>query len=162
MSFIACEEMIWGPPPRYWMEQLYKECAIFATELRMPTDMWPKTLDDFFDYWNETVDNLIVTDWARKLAEGLLYPKLPWWFMPIGGSQTPFIRLMNIYWLPERIRKDYGFKDTPLRRKICHMYQLQLKVIYRSIPRPIRIVGDEFRKMDLKKSVKNIEKKGHW
>jgi len=144
------------------MEQLYKECAIFATELRMPTDMWPKTLDDFFDYWNETVEKLVVTDWARKLAKGLLYPKLPWYLMPIAGPHAPFIRLMNIYWLPERIRKDYGFEDTPLRRKISRMYQQQFKMIYRSIPRPVRTAGWYIGKWDLKRSVKKIEKTGHW
>jgi uncharacterized protein (DUF2236 family) len=124
--------------------------------------MWPKTLDEFWEYWNDNCETLEITNWARSLAKDLLYPKVPFWLWPISVPHSPFFRLMTYYWLPPRIRRDYGFNDTAVKREINKLYQLQLKIVYRAIPKPLRTAGFSFYQRDMRKAVKRIQKTGHW
>lgn len=59
-AFSQVYEMVFGPKPREWHERLMQECSIFATSLRMPTEMWFTDLDDFWAYWNHNVATLEV------------------------------------------------------------------------------------------------------
>jgi len=53
--------MVFKPMPREWHERLMQECSIFATSLRMPTEMWFTKLEDFWAYWNHNVETLEVS-----------------------------------------------------------------------------------------------------
>ena len=59
-AFSQVYEMVFKPMPREWHERLMQECSIFATSLRMPTEMWFTKLDDFWAYWNHNVATLEV------------------------------------------------------------------------------------------------------
>jgi uncharacterized protein (DUF2236 family) len=83
VSLITVHETFFGKVSRERQDVLYKEAAVYGTSLRMPPEMWPATLDEFWAYWNHNIETLVITDWARSLARDLLYPKnLPLWLRP--------------------------------------------------------------------------------
>lgn len=120
MALIVVHETFIGELSDATKRILFKESAIFATSLRMPSDMWPDTYEDFQEYWNHNVENLEVTDWARGLARDLTYPRgIPVFLRPA----LPVSRLLMAHWLPERMRREYGdILPDPKR------YQVALKI----------------------------------
>jgi uncharacterized protein (DUF2236 family) len=98
VATVLARETFFGRMSRSEMEVLYEESAIFGASLRMPPDMWLVTLEDFWGYSNHNIATLEVTDVARKMSSGLLYPKnLPLWMKLV----SPFTWAMTNNWLPE-------------------------------------------------------------
>jgi uncharacterized protein (DUF2236 family) len=72
MSLKMVHETFFRKLERREEERLLKEAAIYGTSLRMPTDWWPKTLEEFYKYWDQNVETLEITEWARKLSKQLM------------------------------------------------------------------------------------------
>ena len=75
----------------------------------------PDTLDDLDDYRREMLegDVLLVTDWARQRArEIVLEPPVPWVAQPLLQTAN----FITIALLPDRIRREYGFRRYRRRR----------------------------------------------
>ena len=72
MSLKMVHETFFRKLERREEERLFKEAAIYGTSLRMPTDWWPKTLEDFYKYWYHNIETLPMTDWARTLFSQLM------------------------------------------------------------------------------------------
>lgn len=91
MSLIVVHETFFGKLSAE-KEALFKESSVYATSLRMLTEMWPVTLDELWKYWNHNISTLPITQWAKDLAHSLLYPKnTPLWLHP----QWPVARLLT-------------------------------------------------------------------
>ena len=134
MSLIVVHKAIFGPIGRAKEEQLFKETAIYATSLRMPPEMWPQTLDDFYVYWNDGIANLPITPWAKTLCHQLMYPK----YMPLFlHVSMPLARLLTFHWLPERLRNEYGFSETKMRRRAYGFWIAYFRIVYKAIPKEI-------------------------
>jgi uncharacterized protein (DUF2236 family) len=87
MSPIVVHEAFFEKLSTEKKEALFKESSVYATSLRMPTEMWPATLDEFWKYWNHNISTLPITQWAKDLAHSLLYPKnTPLW--SAAGSEV--------------------------------------------------------------------------
>jgi uncharacterized protein (DUF2236 family) len=162
VSFSDVYELIWGPMEKKKKTQLMKECAVFGTGLRMPPEMWFDTLEEFYTYWNHNVETLEVTHWARELAHMLLYPKLPWFLYPGSLPFTHYMRVMTIYFLPERIREGYGFKWGTSQKMLHEVYLQSTRVASNLTPKPIRQLLVKYGIKDMRKASKRIEKKGMW
>ncbi|KAI1871130.1 hypothetical protein JX265_006170 [Neoarthrinium moseri] len=159
VSLVVVHEAFFGKLSREKQEALYRESAVYGTSLRMPPDMWPATLDDFWDYWNHNIETLEVTDWARSLAGDLLHPKkLPLWLRP----QAPIARLLTIHWLPERFQREYGLKTTPLNTAMYHFVVGYTALVYPHLPRSLRQLPSKLYMKDMKKAVQRIEETGTW
>ncbi|KAH8682053.1 hypothetical protein BX600DRAFT_505677 [Xylariales sp. PMI_506] len=159
MSLIVVHEAFFGKMSREKQESLYKEAAVYGTSLRMPTDMWPKTLDEFHAYWNHNIETLQITDWARSLAHDLLHPKkLPLWLRP----STPIARLLTIHWLPERLQREYNIKITPFNTLMYHFVVGNTALVYPYLPKSLKTYPSKMYIKDMKKAVKRIEETGTW
>ncbi|KAI4597222.1 hypothetical protein KJ359_004735 [Pestalotiopsis sp. 9143b] len=159
VSLVVVHEAFFGKLPRDKQEALYRESAVYGTSLRMPPDMWPPTLDAFWEYWHHTVATLEVTDWARSLARDLLHPKkLPLWLKP----QAPVARLLTIHWLPERFQREYGLSVTPLNKAMYHFIVGYTALVYPHLPRSLKQLPSKMYIKDMKKAVKRIEETGTW
>lgn len=159
VSLVAVHETFFGKLSTSKMEALYKESAVYGTSLRMHPAMWPATLSEFWEYWDHNVETLQITDWARSLAHDLLYPKnMPLWFKP----NAPIARLLTVYWLPERFRREYGFKITPLRTAMFHKFVAYTALVYPHLPVKVRTWPSRFYMRDMRKAVKRIEESGNW
>lgn len=159
VSLIVVHETFFGKVSRERQEALYKESAVYGTSLRMPPDMWPATLDDFWAYWNHNIETLVITDWARSLAKDLLWPKA----MPLlSRPSLPFARLLTIHWLPERFQREYNLKVTPFNTSVYHFIVGNVAFWYPKIPKSIRNYPSKYYMKDMKKAVERIEKTGTW
>jgi len=159
MSLLVVHRAIFGEVPLERQEQLFRESAVYATSLRMPTEMWPKTLDDFWVYWNDGIANLPITPWAKSLCRDLMYPRnLPL----LLRMNTPLIRLLTAHWLPERLRNEYGFEETPARRRAYGFWIAYIRIVYKSIPKPIRTISHGYYLKDMQDSAKRIQATGTW
>lgn len=159
-AFVFVHEAFFGELPRDQQEILYKEYAIFGTSLSMPTEMWPATLDDFWDYWNDNIANLEVTDMAHKLSRDLLYPssQLPLW-MRVSG---PVARVVTTNLLPKRLAREYGLEPALLSRLQFQFITNTIGFSYPNLPLSLRRSLHQAAIDDLKKATARIKKSGHW
>lgn len=158
-SFVVVHETFFGELPRETLETLCKEFAVFGTSLKMPPEMWPATLDEFWEYWNHNLETLEVTDMARKLSRDLLWPvDLPLWMR----VTTPLARLVTINILPERLAREYELQPTLLSRLQFQATVHTLRLAYPNLPDHMRHNLHEQSMEDLKRAVKRIQSKGHW
>jgi uncharacterized protein (DUF2236 family) len=159
VSLIIVHEAFFGKVSKARQEVMYKESAVYATSLRMPPEMWPETLDDFWVYWNHNIDTLEVTDWAKSLAKDLMYPRhVPLWFHPAA----PVARLLTTHWLPERFQAAYDLKPTPINTLMYHFVVGNTALIWPFLPKVIKQGPSKYYISDMKKSVKRIEETGSW
>ena len=99
VAIVVVHEAIFRKLPQDLLEALYKESAVFGTSLRMPPEMWPATLGDFWTYWNHNIATLEVTDMARKLSRDLLYPIS----LPLRlRVMTPLARVLTVHFLTRK------------------------------------------------------------
>jgi uncharacterized protein (DUF2236 family) len=159
MALVVVHEAFFGKLPRAKLEALFKESAIYGTSLRMPPEMWPETLDDFFVYWNYNVETLEITSWAKSLQKDLMWPKhIPVYLKP-GG---PLGRLLTTAWLPERFAREYGMQLKPFRRGLYHLVVAYTAMFYPHLPKRWRTSMSRMYMKDLKKAAKKIEATGNW
>jgi uncharacterized protein (DUF2236 family) len=159
MALVVVHETFFGKLSREKLDVLYKESAIYGTSLRMPPEEWPKTLDDFWAYWNHNIETLEVTDWARSLCKDLLYPKhIPFFMKPL----SPTMRLLTKHWMPERLAREYGFKETPFKIGMYHLIVGYTAMVYPHLPRRLKSWPGRYYMKDLKKAVKRIQETGSW
>jgi uncharacterized protein (DUF2236 family) len=156
---VVVHEAFFGKLSRETQGALYKESSVYGTSLRMPPEMWPATLEAFWEYWNHNIETLVITDWAKSLARDLLHPKkLPLWIRP----QAPIARLLTIHWLPERFQREYALKITPLNTAMYHFVVGYIALIYPHLPNKLRRMPSRYYLKDMKKAVKRIEETGTW
>lgn len=159
VAVIVVHEAIFGKLPRDLLETLYKESAVFGTSLRMPPEMWPATLDDFWTYWDHNIATLEVTDMARKLSRDLLYPiNLPLRLRVM----TPLARVLTIHFLPERLANEYGLQPTMLSRLQYQVAVNTLSITYPRLPDQMRQGMHQHYMEDLKRAVDKVVRTGHW
>lgn len=159
VSLIVVHEAFYGKLPQERLEKLYRESAVYGTSLRMPPEMWPPTLEDFWTYWHHEIATLEITDWARSLAKDLLWPKhVPLW-LKVG---SPVARLMTVQWLPERLQREFGFKVTPMTTGMYHLVAGYVAMVYPHVPKSLRTRPARVYIADMKKAVKHIDETGDW
>lgn len=159
VSLIVVHEAFFGKVPRARQEVLFKEAAVYATSLRMPSEMWPATLDEFWAYWNHNIETLEVTDWARSLCKDLMYPsKMPLWYYPTA----PVARLLTTHWLPERFQREFNMKTTSLNTAMYHYVVGYIALTWPLMPKKLRHLPSKIYMKDMKQSVKRIEATGTW
>jgi uncharacterized protein (DUF2236 family) len=113
-------------------EKIYREYSILACALQVPPEMWPRTRQDFWAYWNHEIANIEVTQHAKDVAKDLLYlRKAPWHLRMF----TPAVRMCTAEWLPERLRAEYNVKRHPRRYKMLEFF---VKATYPALPLSIR------------------------
>lgn len=125
----------------------------------MPPDMWPKSLDEFYAYWDEKIANLNVTPEAVQLSRDLMYPRnISFWLRPMG----PTARVLTINWLPERLRRTYGFTNGRVRRGAYKAVVGYTKVVHPLVPRGLKTLPSRLYIKDMRKVVKRLEETGSW
>ena len=160
MSLLKVHETFLGKLTDDVVEKLFKEAAIFGTCLRMPPEMWPATLDEFWKYWNHNIETLEITHWAKDLGLSLMYPvNIPWYLRPT----LPTARLLTAAWLPKQIRAAYGFLPDPAEHPLLLKSTIAaMSTAYRLTPAYLRSIPHRYYKKDMKEAVERIKKTGTW
>lgn len=160
VGYIIVYETFLGKIPPEKMQALFKEAAVFATSLRMPPEMWPETLEDFWKYWNYNINTLEVTDMGRSLGQSLLHPvKLPL-LLKVG---SPLARLLTIHFLPERLAKEYGLEETRERTKGQYRVAVSsIRVAYCCMPKVAKRAAHRHAVTRMQAVSESIKAEGHW
>ncbi|KAI9148381.1 hypothetical protein HJFPF1_12212 [Paramyrothecium foliicola] len=159
MSLVLVHEAFFGKLSYAQMEVMYKESAVYGTSLRMPPDMWPKTLGEFRAYWDHNIETLEVTEWARSLCKDLMYPKnMPWWYYP----NAPTTRLLTKHWLPERLQREYHMTPTVWSTAMYHFTVGYGALVWTCVPKSLKMKPSKVYIKDMKRAVQLIEETGTW
>lgn len=128
-------ENVFGAIDNDKAEQLYQEYAVLATSLRVPADMWPKSREAFWVYWDEQIASFEVCEEAKEVAHDLLRNKrLPFYLRLF----LPLLRVMTTHMLPPRLREEYNLKDTRSRKGVYKVTMGLTEVTYPLVPKFIR------------------------
>lgn len=92
-----------GPLPPADAERYYQESVVVGELLGVPTGVHPPDLSAFRSYMRTMVGSLEVTDTARRLADGVLHPSLPWPVTP----PLALARELTAGLLPRPLRQQY-------------------------------------------------------
>ncbi|KAI9373480.1 hypothetical protein BJX61DRAFT_533143 [Aspergillus egyptiacus] len=159
VSIVVVRDTFFGKMSKDEMEALLKESAVFGTSLRMPPEMWPRSLEEFWKYWDYNIATLEVTDMARSLARDLLWPRgLPAemaWMMPLA-------RILTVNWLPERLAREYELQPTLASRAAFVALVSWTRLTYPVLPAWVKGRRHQMYMEDLKVAVERIERTGHW
>jgi uncharacterized protein (DUF2236 family) len=161
VALIVVHETFLGPIPREEKEVLCAESSIFATSLNMPTEMWPESLDEFYVYWDERIENARIGDEARRLKDLLTQNKNFPWYMRIF---MPVVVLVTAKWLPLRLRREYSLPDpdTWVRRLLYVIVVLVVRGCYWCGPGWIKEGWHEGNLRDMRQAVGEVRRSGRW
>lgn len=159
VAFAVVHELVFGKLSKDQMETLFRESAVYGTSLRMPPEMWPASLDEFWEYWNHNIETLEVTNEARELAAALLYPTN----LPLSFSMlAPVSRFVTSHILPERLAKEYELQSTAMSRMVFDCGIGTFSMVYPRLPESVRCRMHNQAISDMKRAVTRINKTGHW
>ena len=150
MSLIVVHEEFFGKLSTEKKEALFKESSVYATSLRMPTEMWPATLDEFWKCWNHNISTPPIIQWAKDLAHSLFYPK------------NMITRLLMAQWLLERLRVGYGLPSAEARNGAYKAVKTYVGTVYPLVLQPVRTYPHKHGMKDTRKAVRRIQSSGTW
>ena len=85
-------------------ERYYDESMTIAEVIGIPRSAQPPDLTAFRAYVRDMVGSLEVTDTARRLADAVLHPRLPW----LAEPGLALARELTTGLLPRRLREQFG------------------------------------------------------
>jgi uncharacterized protein (DUF2236 family) len=116
-------------------ERYYSETRPSAIALGVPPTVMPATLAELRAWIADTMESDIsIGPFQRELASSVLHPSLR--FVPRLALE-PFVAL-TLGLLPDRVREEYGFRYSPVHRRLFEMSPQMLRLILPLIPPPIR------------------------
>jgi uncharacterized protein (DUF2236 family) len=137
-STVMLYERVMGPLPAEQRGELLREYGVLATALRCPADKWPADVNTFRAYWDGMIATLEVSDEARGIARGVLYPaNIPVALRPLA----PVNRLVTAGLLPARIRDGFGLSWSAARQRALDTGFAIARHTYPYVPAPVRHAG---------------------
>lgn len=113
------------------LDAFVRDSRLVGEVFGCPLDAQPQSWREFDQYWNETIDTLVVTDTARRVARSLLsgrgLPARPAWRPPLAVA-----RAVTAATLPPRLRDEFGL---PWRRADRAMARAVLETSHAVLPR---------------------------
>jgi uncharacterized protein (DUF2236 family) len=85
-------------------DRYYQDSMVVGEVLGVPRELQPATLDAFGEYVRHMVGTLEVTDTARRLAEAVLHPRLPF----VAEPGLALARELTAGLLPRPLREQFG------------------------------------------------------
>jgi len=133
-SALTVYTAVHGPLTEDEKEEYYQDSCYVAEVLGCPRDAQPADWPAFRRYWHEQVAELEVSDTARRLAQSIFAPDLPW----IAGPPIALARFLTVGTLPPRIRDQYGFRWRTSDRLALETGARLAKRVVPLVPRPVR------------------------
>lgn len=116
-------------------EDLYRQYARLGDALQMPEHFWPENLRAFDNYFDRTLENLVVSERIRALAEELFAgTNAPWWIR----AGMPLMRDVTMAQLPPKVREQFGYVLTTKVRRRNRRTVATVRVATRILPKFLR------------------------
>jgi uncharacterized protein (DUF2236 family) len=117
-------------------ERFYEESTIVGEVFGVPRDMQPPDLPAFRAYVRDMVSTLQVTDTARRLADAVLHPKLPW---PAEPGML-LARELTAGLLPRPLREQFGLGWDRNRKAALMLASAASRQVLPRVPSMVRRV----------------------
>lgn len=115
-------------------ERYYEQSQIFGQLMGVPANAYPETLAEFYDYYEQAVEDNIAIGEAGNDVVGTLFDQL--------GPLAPVARLLGAGTMPEGARAEFepfGLTLTPIRRQLFDGFARAVQAIpLRLLPAKIR------------------------
>lgn len=112
----------------------YEESTRIAEVLGCPRDQQPADLAEFRAYMREMVDELVVSDPARRMGHSVLHPRLPL----VAGPPLALFRFVTVGMLPRPLREQYGLQWDGRRKLVLRAGSTATRTMLTMVPSPIR------------------------
>ncbi|MFG2006533.1 oxygenase MpaB family protein [Spirillospora sp. NPDC048911] len=136
------------------LAELYGQTKVYATILGCPEDRMPATYADFRVYYADMVQNLRITDAARKIADQVLHPRLPTGVL--GAPGLAMIRLITAGMMPAPIREQYGWTWNARRELRFRLLMGALATVYPRLPSRVRTLPREYYLMTTRRTLAKL------
>jgi len=123
-----------GPLPPAHAATYYEQSAKVAELLGVPRVEQPADLDAFRAYVRHMVATLVVGDQARRAAEAVLHPSVPW----VAGPLFALARQLTVGLLPPPLRAGYGLSWDSGREAALLAAGLAVRQVLPRVPAPLR------------------------
>ncbi|UQN14129.1 oxygenase MpaB family protein [Gulosibacter sp. ACHW.36C] len=128
-------ERAFGPLKDADREALRYTFATLGTELQLPADAWPASVDEFDAWWQLALADARVTDDARLAFARLRRPDVaPWWLR----AALPLIWRVALELLSPRLRREFDPSWSRADRFMVELFWTVTTPIYRILPRRMR------------------------
>lgn len=136
VSTVLFYELTVRPLTEWQKERFHEENKLAGELVLLPRDRIPETYADTEAYLRSVIesDRLLVTDVAREVADLIRGGPVPWHLKPIWA----FISFAAIGTLPEEVRRLYGFRFGPIRRRVLRANLWVLKRVRPFLPKRLR------------------------
>jgi uncharacterized protein (DUF2236 family) len=115
-------------------EQYYRESMIVAEALGVPRAIKPPDLASFHAYMDDMVNSLVVSDTARRLADAVLHPRLPWVVEP----GLALARELTAGLLPRPLREQFGLGWDRNRKAALQLASAASRQVLSRVPSVVR------------------------
>ncbi|WP_345957803.1 oxygenase MpaB family protein [Gulosibacter sediminis] len=116
-------------------EALRYTFATLGTELQLPAEAWPASVEAFDAWWQAALADARVTDDARLAFARLRHPDVaPWWLR----AALPLIWRVALELLPSRLRREFEPAWSRADRFVVELFWAVATPIYRLLPRRMR------------------------
>ena len=125
---LGCYERLVRPLSPADRETYYQEMTVVAEGFGCPRSEQPADYAEFSTYFDERVNVLQVTDVARRLANDIVRPRLPFQLHVPLAPALALQRLLAVGTTPAPLREQFGFawNDT-LQRRLDRVHGLTLR-----------------------------------
>lgn len=113
-------------------EEYYEESKTFARLFSIPDKHIPETLADFYEYYNDMIENVLAVGKTGMMMRNKLFFLFPY---SIG---LPVSYTMAAGMLPERVRKMFGIHWDPVMQLAFHRLCRRVKQIRPFLPSQLR------------------------
>lgn len=112
-----------------------------GTSLQVPLHMWPRSVAEFWTYWDHIVNNVLErTPQCTRTASDLKNPakSVPWYYKPLLLVTGPLHWVATTENLPPKAREIYDLKSTPANRAVHESLMTMTRWTYPYYPTAVR------------------------
>ncbi len=127
---------LYGPLGDEFADEVYQQCARFATTLQVPTGAWPRDRDEFEEYWRDALTRLDVDEVTARYLRDLI--DLRFVPAPLAWLAGPAHRFVTTGFLAPEFRDLLGLAWDDARQRRFDRVVRAGAVVATHLPRPLR------------------------
>ncbi len=132
---VQVQELLYGPIDPAEKERYWEQTKLFALLFGIPEDIIPPTWRDFLDYVDRMIEtNIFTADQAAKITPKYMFGFPP----PSVPSPVRVIKLITTGLMPEKIRREYGWKFGPAEQAAFDRWIKRIRAISLRLPAQVR------------------------
>ncbi|HWU22089.1 MAG TPA: oxygenase MpaB family protein [Nocardioides sp.] len=128
-------ERMHGPLDDTTADAMYRRASVLGTTLQMRPEMWPRTRQEFDDYFRRTLASTAMDEATAAYCRMLIrFEMIPWWLWPASRA----LGFMNTGYTPWQVREQLGLAWTPRHEAAFTAVNRAAGTVYDVLPGAVR------------------------